>query len=238
MMRRNRQAAAIMIAILIGLLVLAIVFGPQLWIRAVLKRHAAERADFPGTGGELARHLLDEAGLGAVTVEPTAEGDHYDPDAKAVRLLPGHHDGRSLAAVAIAAHEVGHALQDAAGYRLLATRSRLARLGPKIEVAGAVVMMVAPLAAALLRSPGFFAMEFAAGLAVLSLTVVIHLVTLPVEFDASFGRALPILREGRYLAERDLPAARQILRAAALTYVAAALASLLNVARWIRVIRF
>jgi len=73
----------------------------------MLKRHGAERVDFPGTGGELARHLLDEAGpLQAVSVDVTDLGDHYDPDAQAVRLLPQHHNGRSIAAIAVAAHEV------------------------------------------------------------------------------------------------------------------------------------
>src|SRR5687767_13762886 len=94
-----------------GLLLLAIVFGPQLWVRHVLKKHGDDRPDLPGNGAELARHLLDEAGLQHVTVEETGLGDHYDPEALAVRLLPQHHDGRSIAAVAVAAHEVSHAVQ-------------------------------------------------------------------------------------------------------------------------------
>src|SRR2546423_4008176 len=86
-----------------GLAFLALIFGPQLWIRRVLARHGAERPDLPGTGGELARHLLDEADLSGVTVELTGDGDHYDPEARAVRLIPRHHDGRSVAAAAGAA---------------------------------------------------------------------------------------------------------------------------------------
>src|SRR5258708_12299401 len=92
-----------------ALLVLAVVFGPQLWIRRVLAQHGGERPDFPGTGAELARHLLDEAGLQAVSVEKTDKGRHYDPGARAVRLFPPHHDGRSVAPVAVAAHERSHA---------------------------------------------------------------------------------------------------------------------------------
>src|SRR5258708_22804266 len=88
-----------------ALLVLAVVFGPQLWIRRVLARHGGERPDFPGTGAELARHLLDAAGLQSVPVEETDKGDHYDPQARAVRLFPPHHDRRSGAAVAVAAHQ-------------------------------------------------------------------------------------------------------------------------------------
>src|SRR5690349_11488663 len=92
-------------------LLFALVFGPSWWIRHVLKTHGVDRSDLPGTGGEFARHLLDEAKLEDVKVEVTNEGDHYDLNARAVRLLPDHHDGRSVAAVAIAAHEVSHAIQ-------------------------------------------------------------------------------------------------------------------------------
>ncbi|MFW5681350.1 MAG: zinc metallopeptidase, partial [Pseudomonadota bacterium] len=117
-----------MVLVVGGLLVLALVFAPALWAQAVLRWYRDDRPDFPGTGGELARHLLDEAGLGDVAVEPTERGDHYDPEAKAVRLSAAHFDGRSLAAVVVAAHEVGHALQDRDGYAPLAWRGRLARL--------------------------------------------------------------------------------------------------------------
>lgn len=79
--------------------------------------------------------------------------------------------------------------------------------------------------------------ELALGLVILGMGVVLQLTTLPVEFDASFNRALPVLEAGRYIPERDLPAARSILRAAAFTYVAAALMSLINIARWLRVLR-
>src|SRR5258708_13177383 len=98
-----------------ALLVRAVVCGPQLWIRRVLAQHGGERADFPGTGAELARHLLDEAGLQAVPVEKTDKGDHYDPGARAVRLLPQHYGGRSVSAVAVAAHEVSHPVQPPRG---------------------------------------------------------------------------------------------------------------------------
>src|SRR2546421_2212884 len=81
-----------------GLLFFALLFGPQLWIRRVMAQHGAERPDLPGTGGELARPLLDEADLSGVAVELTGDGDHYHPEARAVRLTPQHPDGRSVAA--------------------------------------------------------------------------------------------------------------------------------------------
>src|SRR3954471_23797383 len=96
-----------------GVLFLALIFGPQLWIRRVMTQHGAERPDLPGTGGELARHLLDEADLSGVAVELTGDGHHYDPEARAVRLTPQHHDGRSVGAVAVAADGMLHAVQHA-----------------------------------------------------------------------------------------------------------------------------
>jgi Zn-dependent membrane protease YugP len=170
-------------------------------------------------------------------VEETKDGDHYDPDAKAVRLLPQHFNGRSLAALVIAAHETGHAMQDATQYPPLQKRTQLAKQAATIERVGAVVMLAAPIMVALAKSPSVLLIEFVAGALILGTTIVMHAYTLPVEFDASFRRALPVLKAGGYIPDRDLPAARQLLRAAALTYVAAAAMSLLDVVRWLRVLR-
>jgi Zn-dependent membrane protease YugP len=222
--------------IILGL-VLALAVLPQMWVGRVIARHSADRADFPGTGGEFARHVLDEMKLGHVKVEETDLGDHYDPDAKAVRLMPAHFKGRSLAAVVIAAHEAGHAMQDATGFAPLAARTRLAKQAIRMQKVGAVVMLAAPIVMALAKAPHLLLIEVFAGVMIFALSILLHAVTLPVEFDASFGRALPVLKTGRYIEERDMPAARQILRAAAFTYVAAAAMSLLDVARWFRVLR-
>jgi Zn-dependent membrane protease YugP len=217
------------------------VFGlallPQMWVRGVIRRHSAHRPDFLGTGGEFARHLLDRLGLKAVKVEETTLGDHYDPETKAVRLLPAHMNGRSLSAVVIAAHEVGHAMQDATGYAPLQARTRLAKQAQKFETMGAIVMLAAPVVLVLAKSPHLLILEIFIGVLILSMTVLIHAVTLPTEFDASFRRALPVLKAGGYIKPADMAAARQILRAAAFTYVAAAALSLLDVMRWLRVLR-
>src|SRR5882724_884153 len=219
-----------------ALLVLAIVFGPQLWIRRVLAQHGTERPDFPGTGAELARHLLDEAGLRAVPVEETDKGDHYDPQTRTVRLLPQHHAGRSVAAVAVAAHEVSHAVQHARGEPSFARRIALVSRLIWVERIAGGMLLLAPIVFMLVKSPILLALEIMAGIALLGVRVVVHAVTLPVEFDASFGKALPVLERGRYLSNADMPAARSVLRAAAWTYVAAALMTLLDVARWFRII--
>ena len=221
-----------------GLLLLALVFGPQLWVKRVLRQHGADRPDLPGTGAELARHLLDEANLQSVTVEKTDLGDHYDPDAHAVRLLPQHHDGRSVAAVAVAAHEVSHAVQHARGETAFMRRLELVRSLIWVERIAGVVLMLTPIVLIVVRSPALAVLQVIAGIALLGIRVVVHATTLPVEFDASFGKALPVLVRGRYLGAGDMQAARSVLKAAAYTYVAAALASLLDVARWFRILRF
>jgi len=223
------------------LIILGLVFAlavlPQLWVRKVIDRHSADRADFPGTGGEFARHVLDEMKLDHVKVEETTLGDHYDPDSKTVRLSPPHFKGRSLAAEVIAAHETGHAMQDAAGFPPLQARTRLAKQAIRMEKVGAVVMLAAPIVMALAKAPHILLIEVFVGVMIFALSILLHAVTLPVEFDASFGRALPVLKGGRYIEDSDMPAAKEILRAAAFTYVAAAAMSLLDVARWFRVLR-
>ncbi len=226
-----------MVVIVGVIVVLAAVFGPGLWARWVMARHADPRPDFPGTGAELARHLLDVGGLAEIRVEVTSEGDHYSPDDKAVRLTPEHHDGTSLTAVAVAAHEVGHAFQDRDGYGPLATRTRLVKALHPIQRAGAAIAMIGPVLGAATFSPVIALIALGAGVLTMASSVVVHLVTLPVELDASFARALPVLDRGGYIPKRDLAAARGILRACALTYVAGALASLLNLWRWIRFLR-
>lgn len=226
----------------LGLILILVIVGlamaPQLWIRGVLERHSGERSDFPGTGGELARHLLDAMKLTDVKVEQTERGDHYDPIEKVVRLSSSNMNKRSLTAVVVAAHEVGHAMQDATGYPPLTARTRLAKQAHYIELLGSAVMLLSPLMLALAKAPAVMAAQMFAGLLILSFSVLMHVVTLPVELDASFGRALPVLKAGNYIADRDMISARQILRAAALTYVAAAAMTLLDVTRWLRVLRF
>ncbi len=216
---------------------LALIFGPQWWVKREMRRHGAEREDFPGTGGELAEHLLERAGLTDVKVEVTDSGDHYDPIDRVVRLSPEIHAGRSVTAVAVAAHEVGHAIQHRDGDRLFLARIRMAQLAQKLEIGAAILFATAPLVLAFVRSPVIAVVQVAVALLLLGSRLAIHVVTLPMEFDASFGKALPVLSGGGYLHENDVPAARSVLRAAALTYVASALVTLLDLTRLIRILR-
>jgi Zn-dependent membrane protease YugP len=220
--------------LIIGLILLLLLFGPQLWVQAVLKRHARPRDNFPGTGGEFARHLLTRLQLDEVKVESSTTGDHYDPLTRTVRLTPDKLNGKSLTAVTVAAHEVGHALQHRLGYQPLRWRTGLATLAQAAQRLGNLLIVLAPLVATLTRAPSSAAIMLAGGLGSFGSAALVHLITLPVEWDASFRRALPLLQSGAYLSEQDLRQARHILTAAAFTYVASSLASLMNLWRWLR----
>ncbi len=225
------------LGLIVIVLIMALAYLPGLWVRGVIQRHAVERHDFAGTGGELARHILDEMKLHHVKVEETDKGDHYDPIEKAVRLSADHMRKRSLSAVVIAAHEVGHAMQDATGYAPLKARTRLAKQAQRVEILGSIVMLLAPVMLIFAKSPAIMLVQLFLGVMILAFSVLMHAVTLPVEYDASFKRALPVLKAGNYIVDADMISARQILRAAALTYVAAAAMTLLDVTRWLRVLR-
>lgn len=224
------------LVLLLIVLTAALVFAPQWWASRTLRRHARNLDRIPGTGGELARHLLDRFGMHGVSVEQTERGDHYDPGARAVRLSAQTHDGRSLTAVAVAAHEVGHAIQHHRGEPMLAMRTRLVAVAAGAQRVGAMALFAIPVLTLATKAPASGLLLGLVALGGMLLGTLVHLITLPVEVDASFNKALPILREG-YIRPGDEPAVRSILRAAALTYVAASLASLLNLGRWFAVLR-
>lgn len=226
-----------MIIVVFILLILVIVFGPGIWVRRVLERYSLPANRYSGTGAQLARHLLDKHGLQSVQVEATDQGDHYDPEAKVVRLTEDKFSGHSLTAITVAAHEVGHALQDHDGYAPLRIRTRLVKATRGIEKIGAGVLMISPFLGIVTRAPAIGLLTFAAGMLTLGTAAIVHVITLPTEFNASFARALPLLDEHRVLKQVDRPHARKLLTAAALTYVSASLMSLLNIARWIAILR-
>ena len=168
------------------------------------------------TGAQVARSLLDSNGLQQVRVE-RAKGflsDHYDPRTKVLRLSPAVHDGPTVAAAGIAAHEMGHALQDAKNYAPLGLRSAMVpsvRLG---SWAGPILFFIGYL----INFTGLIWV----GLVLFAATVVFAIVTLPVEFDAS-RRAKQLLVNQGILASQEMVGVNKVLNAAALTYVAGAL---------------
>jgi Zn-dependent membrane protease YugP len=223
-------------AVILIVVILVVLFGPYGWARIVLNRYNRDEY-FSGNGFELARLLLDRCDLNHVRVKETPMGDHYDPEKKVVGLSRARCGRKTLTAVVVAAHEVGHAVQDHHQYKPLRTRTRLVRVAARMERIGAAIMMAVPVMTLITRVPATGFMIFMGGLGTLCIPLGVHLLTLPSELDASFRRALPLLVEGQYIPPEDIPAARKILLACALTYVASALVGLLNVWRWIRVLR-
>lgn len=218
-------------------IVLLIIFLPGIWVKRVLEKYnQREENNFPGTGAELARHLLDRFNLKHVKVESTDIGDHYDPQSQSVRLTPDKFDGRTLTAITVASHECGHALQHAAGEPLFMLRTRLAHLTVWAGRVGSFLLFAAPFLVLITRVPSVALINISGAFLIMGFGLLVQLITLPVELDASFNKALPLLKTG-YLNEQQMPAARKILKAAAWTYVAASLAGLLNFWRWMAVLR-
>ncbi|MGB0360412.1 MAG: zinc metallopeptidase [Endozoicomonas sp.] len=223
--------------IIIILAILALVFGPQLWVKNTLRKYGKDRPDLQGTGSELANHLINRYHLKEVSVREGKEGeDYYDPETKVVSLSSSNYHGRTIAAVAVATHEVSHALQHQEQYPGFMRRQRRIKAAVMIERFSAIALMATPFIFLLTRLPQSTVVILLLGASGMLASLWVQLVNLPVEMDASFNKALPILEE-RYLSSQDLPGARKVLKAAAITYVAAALTSLLNIGRWIEILR-
>ncbi len=226
-----------MFYLILVIIIAVLIVGPSYWVKHTLTKYSHPDDRYPGTGSELARILLDWANLQTVKVEISEQGDHYDPSEKVVRLTADKYNGKSLTAITVAAHEVGHAIQDRDGYLPLKLRTRLIQITAPVEKLGAAILMIAPIITVVTRAPTAGALFLLGGLLTLGSATVVHLVTLPMELHASFARALPMLEHGKYLIQGDEPHARRILRAAAWTYVSASLMTLLNIGRWWAILR-
>ncbi len=182
------------------------------------------------TGAVMARKILDDNGLFDVPVQraPGAGlSDHYDPKARVLRLSAGVHDSSSLAALGIAAHEAGHALQHADSYVPIKVRNAIVPVA-RIGTYAAWPLLIIGL---LFGSPNLAVW----GVVLFSFAVLFQLVTLPVEYNAS-NRAVAILGQSGYLTDEELPGAKKVLNAAALTYLAAALMSVLQLLRLLSIL--
>ena len=194
---------------------MALMMWAQFHIRNTYQKYASISSSLGMTGAQVADTILQRMGVQDVRVEPI-EGeltDHYDPSAKAVRLSSGVYDSTSLAAAAIAAHECGHVLQDVQGYTPMNLRAALvpaANLGSNIGPLLVVVGLFLGSGGIILSNIGIF---------IFLAVILFHLVTLPVEFDAS-RRALRLIDDFGILQGEENRGARQVLSAAALTYVA------------------
>ena len=196
----------------------------QMRVRSTFERFSQVQARGGVTGAQVARMLLDRFGLSSVPVNHVQGNltDHYDPRDRTLSLSDAVYSSSSIAAIGVAAHEVGHAIQHSEGYAPLMFRNRVA------PAVGLVSNMAIPLFFIGLLMRGQFLMNL--GIVLFLGAVVFHLVTLPVEYNAS-SRAITILNGTGALAQDELNGARSVLNAAAWTYVAAALMSVLQLVR-------
>lgn len=193
-------------------------------VKSTYKKYSQVPCSRGYTGGQVARYILDDYRLQNISVEPVAGEltDHYDPRTQKLCLSQGVYESNSVAAIGVAAHEAGHALQDARAYVPLKVRNNL------VPVANFGTTLAFPLFIL-----GLFVglpMLMDIGIILFSLAVVFSVITLPVEFNAS-ARAVRVLADGHFLNEKELPMAKAVLNAAALTYVAATAMAILNLVR-------
>jgi len=204
---------------LIGIVAFVVSLAVSGWLRSTYSRWAKVANSSGLTGAQVAEAILRANNISNVRVEATRGQltDHYDPRARVVRLSQGIYDRASVAGMAVAAHEVGHAIQHARAYAPLQWRSALAPLagiGSQFGIFAAMIGLMLG-AAGLLQI----------GIVLFSAAVVFQVITLPVEFDAS-RRALVQLRQLGLVTDRDSAGARSVLSAAAMTYIAAAATSI------------
>ena len=217
------------------ILVIVVGIGLSFWASTITKSRFRTYSQYTTrsrmTGAEVARCILSDNGISDVRVERVAGelSDHYDPRTKTLRLSQAVHDSNTMAAFGVAAHEVGHAIQHAQSYAPLQFRSAwvpVANLGGGISM---VVIMLAFFMGGAASAAGTSLSWL--GVILFSGTTIFTLITLPVEFDAS-KRALACLRKGGYVIDKELDGARKVLNAAAMTYVAAFVTSLLTLLYW------
>ena len=195
----------------------------QLKVSSTYARYKKVHSGTGLTGAQIARQILDSNGCGSVRIErvPGSLTDHYDPENGVLRLSEEVYASRSIAALGVAAHEAGHAIQDATDYgpmRIRATLVPVANIGSSAAIPLFMLGLI-------------FSWEplLKIGILCFSLAVLFYLVTLPVEFNAS-GRAVALLSSG-YLPQDEVKGVKKVLSAAALTYVAAALQAILQLLR-------
>ena len=211
-------------------LVFFIAIGLSMWAQSSVQSkyaHFSKVSTENGiTGYQVARRILDSKGLQNVEIQVSQRGilsDHYDPRTNTVNLSPNVYHDSSVASVAVAAHEVGHAIQYADRYSFVGIRNVLLPAAIVSGYAGWIVAFIGLMSSSL----DFL---FWIGLMMLGVVALFQLVTLPLEFNAS-SRALSILEEDNYITIDEVSDSRSMLKAAAMTYLAAFLASLLQIVR-------
>ncbi|MEM9544086.1 MAG: zinc metallopeptidase [Cyanobacteria bacterium P01_E01_bin.42] len=208
-----------------------LMFWAQSQVKGTYRKYSRVPSSLGLTGAQVAERILSRMGISSVSVE-LVEGeltDHYDPNENAVRLSQGIYHSTSLAAAAVAAHECGHVLQDRKGYTFMKVRASLvptanlgSKLGPALVIIGILLSSLGGLSSLFINI----------GIFLFAAVILFHLVTLPVEFDAS-ARALKLIDQLDILQGEEKKGAKAVLQAAAWTYVATALYAVLQLAQLI-----
>lgn len=206
----------------------------QVRVNSTFKKYSSKLTGRNLTAEAAARSILDANGLGNVRIESVSGKltDHYDPKNNVIRLSDAVRTSTSVAAVGVAAHEAGHAVQHAVGYVPIKIRNAIVPVASFGSVAGPYLIMIG----LLLSGMGIVSDAFLyGGLWFFAAAVLFQIVTLPVELNAS-ARAIKILSEGMYLESDEVPAVKKVLGAAAMTYVAAAAVSVANLLRFLMLV--
>ena len=200
-------------------------FLPSIWVNYVLRKNNNPLPDMPFTGNELGLKILQENKLENVLIEPIKQIDHYNPLEKKVNISEDKLYKKSITSIAVVAHEIGHAIQDKENYKPLLLRQKLIEKTMIFQRVGSFLLIIGlPSIFAITKSPFITFLAAIIIMGCLSTNVLIHLITLPVEFDASFKRALPILQ--KYVPKQNMRQCRSVLRAAAFTYLAQSIVSI------------
>lgn len=217
------------------IMLVAIVIGgiTQMWVKGAFSKYSRMPAGSGLTGAQAARRMLESAGIGHVGIERVGGrlSDHYDPRAKVLRLSPEVHDERSVAAVAVACHEAGHAIQDARNYAPLVVRNAVvpvAGIGSNLSliliILGAAMAIAVPLVGKSL---------IIVGVLLFASVVFFQIINLPVEFDASSRAKACIADMGLIQSREEARGVSAVLTAAAMTYVAATVIAVMQLLYWL-----
>ena len=202
-----------------------VLLAPSLWVNYILKKYNKYLPDMPFTGKELGYKILQEQNISNVLIKSIKQMDHYNPIEKKIHIGEDKINKKSITSIAVTVHEIGHAIQDKENYKPLKLRQSLMEKTLMFQRLGSFLLIIGlPSIFTLTKSPFITLIAAIIIMGCLSTNVLIHLITLPVEFDASFKRALPILK--KYVPSENLKQCRSVLRAAAFTYLAQSIVSI------------
>ena len=214
-----------MIKLFIYILPFLVLFVPNLWVNYILKKYNKVLPDMPFTGKELGDRILKEENIENVLIKSIKQMDHYNPKEKKIHISEDKLNKKSITSIAVVAHEIGHAIQDKENYKPLKLRQTLVEKTFIFQRLGGFLLVIGlPSIFAFTKSPFITFIAAIIIMGCLSTNVLIHFITLPVEFDASFKRALPILQ--KYVPKANMHECKSVLRAAAFTYLAQSIVSI------------